>query len=547
MAEGKEPKVDLPVGGDDDSVGSVESSRGDLDGDSNIYPREAQYASPQTGNPRDGNQVGGDPSSSRSLNRNNNNTVIGSGVVVNAGGDLDLDMSQFPVKLGQEDPAVNIAFNAFNQNKFDFGAIGDYKAGGAAFGTGVYNVSKNDETFVKSVSSIKYSLNDNFESFVSSLTSNAIAYNCSTRTFKTIAFCAIKGSAGDLVNDMLPMSGHYLSMDAPTYLAALRTRLAPHTEGKLLWRVFKARVQNRNESPKFYAIDKLNMYKRVVPLEQRSLTKFFEYTIRGFSNPHLKKYMLDHLSECGDEVRFQRILQEASVHVLRCIESGILRKTDKEGLDNKLIKSSYLGVKDNNTETGTGKVNVVEKVEGSTSPVFDSSEEEMGTVNIVVKQEMGQTSNMGAKPKMKGKMDQTNSACYYCGKNGHFRKECFKRLRDLNLNSLEELAQFSDSETEEIEQLMKINAITKKTGRKAINAITRASQKKKPSAGVNKPGVNSVKTGKEPVMSGDAEGRLARLEVKVNSLIDLVTDRSLGTGNSTGTFLGVDQNQMTTK
>ena len=148
---------------------------------------------------------------------------------------------------------------------------------------------------------------------------------------------------------------------------------------------------------------------------------------------------------------------------------------------------------------------------------------------------------------MKGKMDQTNSACYYCGKNGHFRKECFKRLRDLNLNSLEELAQFSDSETEEIEQLMKINAITKKTGRKAINAITRASQKKKPSAGVNKPGVNSVKTEKEQVMSGNAEGRLARLEEKVNSLIDLVTDRSLGNGNNTGAFLGVDQNQMTTK
>ena len=243
MAEGKEPKVDLPGGGDDDqrSVGS-ESSRGD-DGDSNVYPREANYASPHTGDPRDGNQVGGDPSSSRSLNRNNN-TVIGSGVVVNAGGDLDLDMSQFPVKLGQEDPAVNIAFNAFNQNKFDFGAISDYKAGGAAFGTGVYNVSKNDETFVKSVSSIKYSLNDNFESFVSSLTSNAIAYNCSTRTFKTIAFCAIKGSAGDLVNDMLPMSGHYLSMDAPTYLAALRTRLAPHTEGKLLWRVFSHTIHH---------------------------------------------------------------------------------------------------------------------------------------------------------------------------------------------------------------------------------------------------------------------------------------------------------------
>ena len=39
---------------------------------------------------------------------------------MNAGGDLDLDMSQFPVKLEQEDPAINIAFNAFNQNKFDF-------------------------------------------------------------------------------------------------------------------------------------------------------------------------------------------------------------------------------------------------------------------------------------------------------------------------------------------------------------------------------------------------------------------------------------------
>ena len=195
MAEGKEPKVDLPEGGDDDSVGS-ESSKGDLDGDSNIYPREAQYPSPQTGNPRDGNlQGGGNPSSSRSLNRNNS-AVIGGGIVVNAGGDLDLDMSQFPVKLEQEDPAVNIAFYAFNQNKFDFLAIGDYKAGGAAFGTGVYNVSKNDETFVKSVSSIKYSLNDNFESFVSSLTSNAIAYNCSTRTFKTIAFCAIGSCRG---------------------------------------------------------------------------------------------------------------------------------------------------------------------------------------------------------------------------------------------------------------------------------------------------------------------------------------------------------------
>ena len=65
MAEGKEPKVDLPEGGDEESVGS-ESSKGDIDHDSNIYPREA-HNPPQTGNPQNGNLQGGNPSSPRSL------------------------------------------------------------------------------------------------------------------------------------------------------------------------------------------------------------------------------------------------------------------------------------------------------------------------------------------------------------------------------------------------------------------------------------------------------------------------------------------------
>ena len=475
--------------------------------------------------------------------------------------------SAFPKTLIQE-TTEEVA--DYTSASFDLMDIERYDSGGLAFGQGTYQLSKNDEAFIKASSNIKFTLDDNFITFMNAMKSNAVAYHCTARTFKSILFNNISGSAKDLVADMIPMSTGYLNMNAEQYINALRLKLAPRTEKKLLEFQFKKRKQEPGESPKYYLIDLLNLYKRAHPKDQRNLQYFCSKAIKGLSNEHMKKYALQHLDECTDEVEFQTLIEKASADVVQRIEVGLLPKSSLTGVDLKVFSASYKDNKNDKSKSDS-KVNVIEDNSGSDDTELgtsDSQEEDSSAeVNNVssgnrfskTRNKSKRTGSYGQNANWKSKGKKSRGPCFYCNIEGHWKDRCLKRKRDLGVNSLEEMAEFSDSAISEIEEAMECNAIRRKTGRKAVYALARRPRNAKYFNKSNSSKMNQVQAPKTinniedpaknsnvPDIQSDknATSRMEALEHKINSITDLLADLSI---NSTDSFLGKGENPLNQK
>ena len=388
-------------------------------------------------------------------------------------------------------------FGEFTTGTFDTVELQSYGQGGAAYGGG-YQPNKADELFIKSVNKIHFeNLEDDFETYIAEMRANAATAGASNRIFKMTVYNNILGPVKTLIREMIPVKTKYLHLGADDYINALRLKISPVTERDLLRTKFLTRKQSANENIKFYSFDMINLYCRAYPESMRDMAFCFSRICKGLRNTHLKTYLHQHMMEVHNEHQLHVLLNKGLVHITRGVEMGVIPKHEAGDLGQRSITTSYRDVKDH-----VATVNSVQNQERE-----GTSEEERENVNFVSNKANPGTGKKGASS------PNTNLTCWYCNKVGHLKHECLKRKKDLQgiVNRIggEESDSSTSSEIEEVEKLMSVNAISRKTGRKVIQSLARARTGK----------VNQVEG--EVKKESTLQQSLENIEARLNSLYTL--------------------------
>ena len=380
-----------------------------------------------------------------------------------------LSGNEFP--RSKRTPGLEFAVE-FDHTHYDMLKIDEYAGGGCAFTSG-YDVNRNDELFIKSVQHLNLEANTDFEMFAKQFVANASVFGVSNRIFKITFYNHILDPHKHLIQNMVPLSPQYLTLTAEEYINCIRVKLCPVVERKVLRRQFEMRKQGRDEPLKYFYLDKQNLYARAYPVEQRDIHYFIDKFIRSVVNPHIKKYFLEHVSEIDTEPQFQQLLSKGMVFVSSGMDAGLIPKSEGYGLDNQLVNASY-----RNQYRNKEHVNTIDVASGTNS---ESEVDERGEVNEIKK--FNTATKYKTRKSGQSSGNTNREECFYCGKTGHWRKECLKRKKDFGLintipDTISDSEQSTDSDINELEQLMAVNQISKKTGRRIIKSLARKKPRK---------------------------------------------------------------------
>ena len=162
--------------------------------------------------------------------------------------------------------------------------------------------------------------------------------------YKSTLYMKISGPVGALVNDMLPDRPKYAAMTGKQYANAIKARLEPVTEKRLLYQQFVARTQQTGESVDLYVLDKHNLFKRSSVKRTRNFEDFIDYTIRGFINPYLKKKVREScvMKVPKTFVKFREMVNINVTLIQARLQSGEIDATEATGCEVRLFSYSYV-------------------------------------------------------------------------------------------------------------------------------------------------------------------------------------------------------------
>lgn len=313
-----------------------------------------------------------------------------------------------------------------------------------------------------------------------------LADRCTVRSemYKTCLYMKISGPVGALCNDMVPDRPKYAAMTGKQYANAIKARLEPVTEKRLLYQQFLARTQQTGESVDLYVLDKYNLFKRSSVKRNRNFEDFIDYTIRGFVNPYLKKKVRE---SCVMKIpkTFAKFRQLVSVNVTLIqsrLQSGEIDATEATGCEVRLFSYSYVdsGATGSKGETAEGSSRYFPTIKIKEEPVSalmreedEADDEAEGAVNWMGRRQnkfsrptgpTGQGTFRAAyseekrsgngRPSFGGRNSQTkvSDTCHHCGQVGHWKGECPRRLHGFpkSVNAVDEAESTDEGEDVEV-------------------------------------------------------------------------------------------------
>lgn len=306
--------------------------------------------------------------------------------------------------------------------------------------------------------SARYVGNMPFDSFLKKFSHLADLCTVRPAMFKSCLYMKISGPVGALVVDMTPDRPKYAKMTGKQYANAIKSRLEPVTEKRLLYQQFLARTQQTGESVDLYVLDKHNLFKRSSITKTRNFEDFVDYTIRGFLNAYLKKKVREScvMKVPRTFIQFRKLVNINVTLIQARLQSGEIDATEAVGCEVRLFSYSYVDSNTAGTKTDTaeGSSRYFPAVKVKTEPVSALAEAEDGaeaddetedSINWVGRRRGGPTrfaagaqktttftgskrsenSRFGARrPPQK----PSSEACFHCGMEGHWKGECPRRL-----------------------------------------------------------------------------------------------------------------------
>ena len=222
-----------------------------------------------------------------------------------------------------------------------------------------------------------------FDSFLRRF--NHLASLCAIRPtmYKSTLYLKIGGPVGVLMNDMVPTKRKYTKMTGIQYAEAIKKRLEPVTEKRLIYQQFLTRSQQPAESVDLYILDKFNLFKRASIQKTRDFDDFIDYAIRGFINGYLKQKVREAcvMKVPRNFMKFRDIVNKNVTLIQSRLQSGEIDSSEATGCEVRIFSYSYAdapsGSKGDKGESSSSSsryypsikvkaepVNVVETVEG---------------------------------------------------------------------------------------------------------------------------------------------------------------------------------------
>ena len=386
--------------------------------------------------------------------------------------------------------------------------------GGADWGDlGEFIPSKGEALFIKESS--KYLGHQPFDSYLRKFGHLADMCRVSSETFKSTLFLKIGGPVGTLINDMVPTKKKFRNMSGKQYAEAVRARLEPVTEKRLIYQQFLSRTQQMSEPVDLYLLDKFHLFKRSSKEKTRDFEDFMDQAIRGFINAYLKEKVREVciMKPPKSFAKFREIVNKQVTFIQSRLQSNELDASEGQGVEVKLYSYSYLDAADG-TESSASRYRL-DTVKGVKEEKVNALEEEVEDVEDGVywvdyggRQRFqpparggvgrggparfqsfprgGYPSQAsvrggfspavgGARPKTgfragepQGKPKPTDN-CFWCGGQGHWKNECPRRSHGLKKGvfAVEDGAEYDGDEDgdEGVDLSAQIAALTSKVNK----------------------------------------------------------------------------------
>ena len=338
----------------------------------------------------------------------------------------------------------------------DWGRLGEYKP------------SKGEALFLKEAP--KYIGLQPFDTFLRKFGHLADMCRVTPEIFKSTLFLKIGGSVGALINDMVPTKRKFKVMSGKQYAEAVRARLEPVTERRLLYQQFLSRTQQTGESIDLYLLDKFNLFKRSSIGKNRDFEEFMDQTIRGFLNAYLKEKVREACTMKTPKsfIKFREITNKQVTFIQSRLQANEMDASEGQGVEVKMYSYSYLdsvdsaesryrlegvvkGIKEEKVNALEEEVEDAEEgvfwVENGGGPRFQTTARggsgrggfarstSAARGGLPFSSRGGASSGFGGtRPKIGLKAGDPSSGksnpndnCFWCGGRGHWKNECPRR------------------------------------------------------------------------------------------------------------------------
>ena len=334
------------------------------------------------------------------------------------------------------------------------GAAGqdDFDDAGRSLQGHSFQPTNGERMFIKETSS--YKGNVPFDSYLRRFSHLADFCTVRSEMYKSTLYMKISGPVGALINDMVPDRPKYAAMTGKQYANAIKARLEPVTEKRLLYQQFLARTQQTGESVDLYVLDKHNLFRRSSVKGTRNFEDFIDYTIRGFINPYLKKKVREScvMKVPKTFVKFREMVNINVTLIQSRLQSGEIDATEATGCEVRLFSYSYVdsgaaGSKGEATESSSRyfpstkiKEEPVSALIGGEEEADDEAEDNVNWVGRKrnnFSRSIGQGApgvaysggrSGGGRPKFDKQNSKASDTCHHCGQIGHWKGECPRRL-----------------------------------------------------------------------------------------------------------------------
>ena len=352
-------------------------------------------------------------------------------------------------------------------------------------------ISQNEKDFFKN--SRRYYGEIPFSSYLRTFFDLATHYQVRDEFVKAALYNNVRGSVGQLINDMAPSGKRFTTMSGRSYAAKVQGRLEPIAEKRLIYQQFLARSQQPREAVDLYILDKFNLFQRATATKARDFEDFLDYTIRGFENAYLKRRVREScvLHRPVDFRRFRSVVSKNVALVQSLLQSGEMDAIEGVGCEIQIYSYSYTDSALEGSQQTTGRYFVKEEKDKRGVHHIDEDE-----INYIARA----GSKLGAIPRFKPRstpndnpgsgsgwrprstkvtgagwkprsdkdpvewkprstIAQESDLCFHCGSKGHWAPACPRKLHGFPKSAIHGIEE-DDSLEEEVPGVSSITAVT---------------------------------------------------------------------------------------